>query len=182
MNPAGGAPSTGAGFPGIVGPPMPHNFSWVIPGRLAGAALPGGYAGSPHDALTDLRDLRELGVRCLVSLTDSASFLGPLCEQAGLSWLFSPIPDFGIPDDEEAFDTLVETLLRRLEEGVPVCAHCYAGIGRTGLLLSCLVGRHLGLPPEAAIRRVRAARAALETSEQERFVLRYLGAPPGGRR
>jgi protein-tyrosine phosphatase len=160
---------------------MVHNFSWVIPGRLAGAALPGsGYRQAPQYVLSDLRELRDLGVRCLVSLTQSASFLGPLCEQAGLEWLFSPIPEFGIPENNEAFHDLVETLLRRLERGLPVCAHCYAGVGRTGLLLCCLVGRHLGLPAGAAIRRVRAVRPAIETSEQERFVRAYLEAAAGG--
>lgn len=159
---------------------MPHNFSWVLPGALAGSALPGGYAAGAQPALDDLRELRELGVRCLVSLSDRAEAFGPLCEQAGLEWLYHPIPEFGIPEDEEGFDALVRELQGRLQRGVSVCAHCYAGVGRTGLLLCCLVGRHLRLPAAEAIARVRAARRAIETPEQERWVHRFLRRPGGG--
>ena len=159
---------------------MLDNFSWVIPGRLAGAALPGGYTAGAQPALDDLRELRERGVRCLVSLSDRAEAFGPLCEQAGLEWLYHPLPEFGIPEDDEGFAALVRELQGRLERGVAVCAHCYAGVGRTGLLLCCLVGRHLGLPAAEAITRVRAVRRAIETPEQERYVHRYLRRAEGG--
>ncbi|EFK97430.1 hypothetical protein LDC_0532, partial [sediment metagenome] len=96
-------------------------------GRLGGPR--GGRGADPLGALSDLRELRELGVRCLASLTESARGFGPLCEQAGLEWLFSPIPEFGVPDDEKAFDELMRELRRRLEQGAAVCVHCYAGSG-----------------------------------------------------
>ncbi|MBD3343955.1 MAG: hypothetical protein GF401_02710, partial [Chitinivibrionales bacterium] len=45
------------------------NFSWIIPDTLAGSALPGGamYLNDEY-ALSDLRELYELGVRRLISL------------------------------------------------------------------------------------------------------------------
>ena len=157
---------------------MVSNFSWVIPDRLAGAAMPGGrLPGSQwaeRETLSDLEDLRERGVRCLVTLTEAASHFGPYCRQVGLTWYFFPIPEFGIPEDERQLGGLTEKLLAHMEAGEAVCVHCYAGIGRTGLVLCCLTGRYLGLEAGEAIARVRGIRPALETRDQERFVYRCL--------
>jgi atypical dual specificity phosphatase len=79
-----------------------------------------------------------------------------------------------------AFHRLMARLLGRLEAGQALAAHCYAGIGRTGLLLACLLGRLEGLPGEEAIRRLRLLRPALETPDQERFVVSYLRSGPAG--
>ena len=148
---------------------MPYNFSWVIPGRLAGLSQPG-----RRGLAAELEELRGLGLDCLVSLTDSAADFGPACAAVGLSWEYFPIPEFDIPEDEQAFHRLVERLLARLAGGQAAAVHCYAGVGRTGLLLACLLGRLEHLPGEEAIRRLRLLRPALETPEQEQFVRRYL--------
>ena len=155
---------------------MPYNFSWVIPGRLAGLSQPGLGGG----LAAQLAELRALGLDCLVSLTESAADFGPACAAAGLGWEYFPIPEFDIPEDAPAFHRLVERLLARLAGGQALGAHCYAGVGRTGLLLACLLGRLESLPGEEAIRRLRLLRPALETPEQEQFVRRYLQAnlPP----
>jgi atypical dual specificity phosphatase len=154
---------------------LPHSFSWVIPGRLAGLSLPGLCGG----LAAQLAELRRLGVDCLVSLTDSAAGFGPACAAAGLAWEYFPIPEFDIPEDEQAFDRLVLRLLARLDAGQAVAAHCWAGVGRTGLLLACLLGRLEHVAGQEAIRRVRRRRPALETPEQEQFVQRYLGRATG---
>ena len=154
---------------------MTANFSWVILDKLAGAALPGGWDyGADRTLEQDLADLYALGIRCLVSLTDSASHLGPSCRNAGLIWHFYPITEFGIPESIESFAQLITTIIGHMDRGQPVCVHCYAGIGRTGLVLCCAVGKYLHLSPNNAISRVRSIRSALETRDQERFVHRFL--------
>jgi hypothetical protein len=157
------------------------NFSWVIPGRLAGSAIPdevycAGFApaGADAGAARDLADLHARGIRCLVSLTETAAGLGSACSRAGLKWIYHPIPDFGVPEDMDSFDRLISTIIEHMNRSEAVCVHCYAGIGRTGLVLCCTVGRYLRLPPAQAIFRVRSLRSALETREQERFVQGYL--------
>ena len=149
---------------------MLANFSWVIPERLAGLAQPGLGGG----LAADLAELGRLGIRCLVSLSEVADSFGPACVRAGLIWEYFPIPEFDIPEDAGAFHELVERLLARLAAGQPVGVHCYAGVGRTGLLLACLLGRYRQLGAAEVIRRLRLLRPALETAEQERFVHRYL--------
>ena len=154
---------------------MTANFSWVILDKLAGAALPGGWDYRGDRALEkDLADLHTQGVRCLVSLTNSASNLDPSCQSAGLIWHFYPITEFGIPESINSFDSLITRIIGHMEQGQPVCVHCYAGIGRTGLVLCCTIGRYLHLSPNKAISTVRSIRSALETRDQERFVQRFL--------
>jgi protein-tyrosine phosphatase len=155
---------------------MPSNFSWVLPKLLAGFAMPGLGGGLPEE----LARLRRLGVRCLVSLNPEAEDFGPECAAAGLAWEYFPITEFDVPQDEAAFDRLVQRLLMRLALQQAVGVHCYAGIGRSGLLLACLLGRHLHLPAAEAIQRLRRLRPAIETLEQEQFVHRYLQRARGG--
>jgi protein-tyrosine phosphatase len=151
------------------------NFSWVIEGLLAGSALPGsGWLGQGGTLRADLADLDDRGVRALVSLIDVPPDLPRFCRKLGIEWISHPIENFSVPKDLPAFDLLVEGLLARMGAGLAVCVHCFAGIGRTGLVLACVVGRYRRLDPAAAIRAVRSIRPALETSEQEHFVSRYL--------
>jgi protein-tyrosine phosphatase len=160
---------------------MIDNFSWVIQNKLAGSAIPdeayGGRStlfGAARTSGTDLVDLHARGIRTLVSLTNRAEDLGPYCRAAGLRWHYYPITDFGIPHRIDSFDNLITAIIDSMDRNMPVCVHCYAGIGRTGLVLCCTVGRYLQLPGDRAIAAVRRIRSALETREQESFVRRYL--------
>jgi atypical dual specificity phosphatase len=148
-----------------------HNFSWVIPGKLAGSAIPGGTRiGRSPTAGADLADLRAQGIRTLVSVQEMPRWFGEECRKAQLEWIQFPIKDFEVPEDGAAFSALVNRIIALLKKETPVCVHCHAGVGRTGLVLACVLGRMFGLDGKKAIAAVRRARTALETDDQIKFV------------
>jgi len=152
-----------------------QNFSWVIQNKLAGCALPGRpLCNVKADVLADLRELYGKGIRCLLSLTEVPEFFGQLCKKAGLKWLYLPIPDFGIPYNVQEFERIVREAVQNLENGVSLCVHCNAGVGRTGFVLASILGIYLSIDGYDAINRVRDKRLAIETDEQTSFVNNFL--------
>jgi len=157
---------------------MPHNFSFVIPGQLAGSGQPGAY-GRYLEA--DLARLQQEGIGALVTLIPE-----PLTEEAikaaGLRWLHLPIDDFGIPTPEQ-IDQFVAFVRAQIAEGRAVAAHCGAGLGRTGTMLACYLV-FIGESAAEAIESVRRIRpGSIETAEQEECVRAYerrLRASPKG--
>ena len=88
-------------------------------------------------------------------------------------WLHLPIIDFGAPDISDWGDSLKD-LLKTLNFGGRILAHCKGGQGRSGmLLLKLLVAQ--GEPPESALARIRAVRQnAVETDEQYNWAIKPL--------
>jgi predicted protein tyrosine phosphatase len=83
-----------------------------------------------------------------------------------------PIVEFGIPEDAEAFWKLACDLAVRLREGRHLLIHCLAGIGRTGMLATCVL-LALGQPLQQAKATVNAAGSGSETSKQADLVTWY---------
>lgn len=145
---------------------MVTNFSWVIPSKLAGCSL-------PHSE-RDIQWLSSQGIRNLVSLTRPDHEIGSLCQDAGITWMPYYIPDFSVPQDGCGFDHLVRTIVNEVEKEHACCVHCHAGIGRTGLLLACVVGTLFGVDGASAIATIKKMRPAIDTDEQIGFVSSYL--------
>jgi hypothetical protein len=156
----------------------------ALPGRLGLTRAPGRWWPGRHlDSECRLReDLEAIATdhraKILVTLLERGEIaqLGDLrgfARRAGLEWIHFPIPDFSVPADVEATRRLVQRLLRSIERGDGVVIHCWGGLGRAGTIAAvCLVAR--GVEPARAIELVRATRpGAIQSADQERFVLAY---------
>lgn len=143
------------------------NFSWLIEGKLAGAARPGG--DGPEEE--DLRFLQEQGVRAIVTLSHQPC-QPTLLEKYGLLARHLPVADFEAPGFE-LIEKAVSYIERRLANAQPVLVHCRAGYGRTGTILACYLVKR-GMPPAQALAEVRRLRpGSVEVKSQERAVISY---------
>ena len=152
-------------------------------GRLSLTLCPGkkgdSLLGKPwnRDLAMDVTKIAADGADVVVSLIEMAEAtelgvpdLGERIEGAGLMWLSFPIRDCGVPGDRAAFEALADRVSGLLDEGRHVVVHCKGGLGRAGTLASTVLVRR-GVPPDDAIRRVRAARnGAVENERQERWI------------
>ena len=145
---------------------MVKNFSWVIPSKLAGCSLPRGEQ--------DVKWLSAQGIKNIVSLTRPVHDISSFCDDEGIKWTPFYIPDFSVPRDHTGFDELVRTIIHEMEKENACCVHCHAGIGRTGLLLACVVGKLFCIDGASAVGTVTKVRPAIDTDEQVEFVYDYL--------
>ena len=88
-------------------------------------------------------------------------------------WFHLPIIDVSTPDEgfERQWEVAGNELRMLLRSGRDVLVHCRGGLGRAGTIAARLL-IELGMEPVTAIRQVRAVRpGAIETIEQEKYVL-----------
>lgn len=140
----------------------PYNFSWVIPGLLAGSGLPRNPA--------EVQYFLDEKIDILVSLTEwkPSLHLAP-----GLQHVHMPVAEFEPPSVKQAVDfvTLVENARDASQK---VAVHCHWGRGRTGTMIACFLLKSQCLKVEESIEKTRQARPySVETYEQERLVHKY---------
>lgn len=134
-----------------------------------------------RDLGADIQAITEWGASSIVTLIEDHEFnlldiesLGEAVVTAGLHWWHLPIRDVDVPDKqfENQWKALRPDIHARLSSGERILIHCRGGLGRTGLLAGRILVER-GVEPETAIAMVRTARpGAIETAEQERYVLK----------
>ncbi len=119
--------------------------------------------------VASLVDLGVSTIACLLDDHEMPRELVAAYETAALEVVRFPIADFGRPQDADGFIIFLNDLLLRLRRQETIYLHCFAGIGRTGTVLACLLKTAGAV--EDPVRLVRAIYdpRALETEEQQRF-------------
>jgi len=148
-----------------------------LPGRVFRSAMPFS-SFDPNGKLLE-RYLEEQVSVVVLLVSDgncwkhSGRDLRSLYQDQGLTVIYLPIPDFGVPEQDELERDVTAALGYSLE-GKNIAIHCQAGIGRTGTFAACLAKRTLGLSGDEAIDWVRQwIPGGIETSEQEQLVRSY---------
>lgn len=153
------------------------------PGKTDPAAMSGPWA---RDLDIDLDAIADWGAVAVVTLIENhesrtlkVPTLGAAVARRHMDWFHLPIRDVSIPNTafEKAWQDIGQGLRARLRDGAKVLVHCRGGLGRAGMVAARML-IDLGVEPQDAIDRVRAVRPrAVETPEQEAYVLRQKPSP-----
>ncbi len=139
------------------------DISWVLPNLGVGGRF-------ATEAIAHM--VHALGIRGIIDLRSEDTDDAHVLRQHAVELLHLPTLD-GSAIATDLLHRGVAWVNRRLERGEKVFVHCEHGIGRSALLVCCvLVSR--GRTPRVAIERVKAARACVAPSpEQLRGLLEW---------
>ncbi|HVS75762.1 MAG TPA: ADP-ribosylglycohydrolase family protein [Steroidobacteraceae bacterium] len=131
-----------------VAPPLPNTY-WVLPGMLLAGEHPS--ALTPDATRQRLNTLLTAGIECFLDLTQPAE-IDPYDHALPfhIEYLRKPIRDHGLPEKREHMMEILDCLHDALRSGRPAYVHCRAGIGRTGMVVGCLLVER-GLTGEQAL-------------------------------
>jgi len=101
--------------------------------------------------------LKSRNIDVLISLlqyeeinSHSLSQEGIACDESYIEFISFPIKDHDIPQFFIPFNHLIEQLVKRIESDKNIAIHCYAGIGRTGLVAASILIK-MGLQVDQAL-------------------------------
>ncbi len=139
---------------------MVASFTWVIEGKLAASSRP--------TSLVDLENWWHEGIRAVVNLLEEYEKIVKDEDyiKMGFDYLASPIPDMDAPDLDE-LKRIVMWMDEKIGEGKPVLVHCFAGLGRTGTVITAYIMYKEKKSVEEALKFVRSKRpGAVQSFEQ----------------
>ncbi len=128
---------------------------------------------------TDIKELVDWGAKGVITLNEEHELsiagiadLPDRLAREGLWWRHLPMMDMYIPEADFEQEWLREGARIRnlLKHGEGIIIHCYAGLGRTGLLAAKLLVE-FGMQPEDAITKVRESnKRRIQTKEQAEYI------------
>jgi ADP-ribosyl-[dinitrogen reductase] hydrolase len=131
-----------------VASPLPNSY-WALPGLLLAGEHPTG--STPDATRRRLSTLLATGIECFLDLTHPSEI--DAYDEAlpfHIEYLRKPIRDHGLPEKREHMMEILDCLHDALGSGRPAYVHCRAGIGRTGMVVGCLLVER-GLSGEEAL-------------------------------
>jgi protein-tyrosine phosphatase len=137
----------------------------------------------PRDVSGDIAAAQSAGIDTIVSLLEPAEAAkfnlkdeAEICAGFGITFLNHPIRDMHLPDPD-SFAAFTADLADRLIHGANIAVHCYASIGRSGMLTCSILG-HFGFDAEMALQHVSAKRGVPvpDTPEQAAFIRTSIAA------
>jgi protein-tyrosine phosphatase len=148
-----------------------------VKGRLFASPMPYG----PYDPARALfKTYRRSRITVAVALVTQKEVadkckrdLFALYAKHGIELVHLSVPDLTTPTQQD-IASVVDDLVAKLQvPGTNMVVHCNAGIGRTGVIVSCIVQRILGHSGEDAISYVSQYMMVDMTDEQRRAVKRW---------
>jgi protein-tyrosine phosphatase len=130
----------------------------------------------------DLRSLKLQGIDGLVSLLTPPEISEldlqaeeQLCQNYALEWFAWPIPDRQVPQLSAAYLTWIDQLCQRIRAGQSMVAHCRMGVGRSSLIVACMLQQLNGQSPSAIWELIANKRgcAVPDTAEQYGWLERF---------
>ncbi|MEJ5241211.1 MAG: hypothetical protein WHS87_08445 [Anaerolineales bacterium] len=164
-----------------------ENAYWVVEGHFLAGEYP--LRGDEEESLRRLQAFLDYGFEAFFDLTVPGelppyhSLLFALAAERArhVEYHSFPIPDFGVPTQEE-MKRILDALEGTLHRGLRTYLHCWGGVGRTGTVVGCYLVRR-GLTGEEALQdlqrrwqhvpKSRYHPHSPETEEQRRFVLGF---------
>ena len=144
---------------------MPQRFSWVVEDVLAGMERPGLFSPLEEDLLF----LRDKGIDVIVNLEEEKY----AWDYPGFIVKHIPVNDFKAPRPED-FVSFMEFALVQVAEKRKIAVHCYAGMGRTNLMIAAYLMNLMKIDPGTALNVVKLKRPFhVVTWEQEESLKAY---------
>jgi protein-tyrosine phosphatase len=138
----------------------------------------------PQTLPDDIAAVKAAGVDTIMSLLEpaEAAKIGlaaqeAACSAQGIAFLNHPIRDMHLPE-ATAFAALAADVAARLRNGSNIALHCYASIGRSGMLACTILG-HFGYTSQTALSHVSQMRGkpVPDTEEQAAFIKQIMSPP-----
>lgn len=167
------------------------NYDYVEPKGLDGKIILTHFPGRKGEEklfnykifIEELKTFHQLKCGAIVSLVEDTEFEKMYDKKLfvreiynnNLSWFHLPIVDLKVPKHKfiDKWQTIKSLLKNELVDGNNIVIHCMGGKGRSGTIAAILLVE-FGVNNKEAIEIVRKQRkGAIETTEQEDFILSY---------
>jgi len=146
-----------------------------VRGRLYASPMPFG----PYDTRNRLlATYLKHHIRCVIMLVTPSEIeakarrdLRAVYLKNKLEFIHCPIQDYTAPT-LDVLTPLIEQAAEKLSH-TNVVVHCNAGVGRTGVVLACILSRIQQIPPDQALRTLSSLMSIRTTDEQERLAMAW---------